>query len=152
MGYSTRDTYRPVIPLAEAEQAERAQLVEAHHIASRDFDRAVITLAGGALALSVTFIHDIAARPAARWELLTAWLSLGLSLLLIVASFVTSQQGLLRRIGRIDRPKSRSEDESVSESSREGFFTATSLMSYASGFALVTGFAFLAAFSLANVK
>lgn len=41
----------------------RAHVLSAMHETSRDFDRAVLTLAGGTLALSVTFAHEIAPTP-----------------------------------------------------------------------------------------
>lgn len=69
---------------------ERARLVSHRLKASESFDRMVITLAGGALGLTVTFIHDIAPRPRLLWAIYTGWALLAASLLLILLSFLTS--------------------------------------------------------------
>jgi len=60
---------------------------------SQDYDRAILTLSSGALALSATFLHDIARNVAsASLDLLTAsWVALIAAIISIVASFQTSQ-------------------------------------------------------------
>jgi len=124
--------------------SERERLVEAHHVATRDFDRAVITLSGGALALSVTFIHDVVPHAHETWRLVGAWSLLGASLLLMVASFVTSQAGLLRSIQAIDNREV--------DSHEQGYFRATRALNLTSAIAMVAGFGFLAWFSFANIN
>src|SRR5262249_49979534 len=136
-------SYSTVIRESSTPGGEREQLVEAHHVASRDFDRTVTSLAGGALALSVTFIHGIARHPEHTWTLVTAWLALGLSLLLILLSFMTSQAGLLRRIEAIDA--------SMAESQETRYFRATNMLNFGAAAGLVIGFGFLAAFSFSNI-
>lgn len=80
-------------------------LYDALHAASRDYDQAILTLAAGTLALSVTFLHDITPTPIASTRILVvgAWGSLGAALIAIVVSFVISQWILRRRIAVIDR-------------------------------------------------
>jgi hypothetical protein len=73
--------------------AERRALVDAEHEQSRLFDRAILTLAAGALGLSITFIHEVARRPEPGticW-LITGWIAFVVSMLITLASFLTSQ-------------------------------------------------------------
>jgi hypothetical protein len=51
----------------------RQWLAEKHHAASQDYDKAVMTLAGGALGLSLAFVKDIAPDPEDTWALVGAW-------------------------------------------------------------------------------
>ena len=61
---------------APKSDAYRDYLQRAHENASRDFDSTVLTLSAGSLALSVTFLHDIAPtpRPGSIEWVLVAWL------------------------------------------------------------------------------
>jgi hypothetical protein len=74
----------------------RDWLVQADHDASRDYDKTVLTLATGALALSVTFAHDIAPHPVSGSTLLlaAAWVLLTISLAAMLFSLITSQAAL----------------------------------------------------------
>lgn|GEM_PF-1985899 len=69
---------------------DRARLVEHRLKASESFDRMVVTLAGGGLGLTVTFIHDIAPHPRKLWWIYVGWSLLAVSLLLILFSYLTS--------------------------------------------------------------
>jgi hypothetical protein len=84
----------------------RQWLVTAHQSSSQAYDKAIMTLAGGALAISLTFIHDVAPHPVRRNLLVLAWLLLALSLLLILVSHLTSQEAILNQIADIDEPPS----------------------------------------------
>lgn len=81
---------------------EREWLVKADYDASRDFDKAIMTLAAGALGLSIAFVHDLAPRPEAVPLLAIAWLMFAGSLLAILLSFLFSQSALRREITAID--------------------------------------------------
>lgn len=80
----------------------RDWLVKAHHTASQDFDRAVMTLAGGGLGISIAFVRDIAPHPVHKWMLAIGWLAFTLSLVSIFISLLTSQSTSLRMIEDID--------------------------------------------------
>ena len=80
----------------------RDHLVSADHQASRDYDRTVTTLASGALAISLVFIHDVAPHPGYIGWVVAAWGGFGLSLLLILASFLTSMDALRSEIRALD--------------------------------------------------
>jgi hypothetical protein len=82
---------------------EREWLVKADYDASRDFDKAIMTLAAGALGLSIAFVHDLAPHPQAVPMLAVAWLMFAGSLLAILLSFLFSQSALRREITAIDQ-------------------------------------------------
>ncbi|MCL5022548.1 MAG: hypothetical protein M1497_04125 [Nitrospirae bacterium] len=72
---------------------ERKQLITAERDTVQQFDRSILTLAAGALALSITFINQIAPEPKLSsicW-LIAAWSLFCLSLLSTLISFLTSQ-------------------------------------------------------------
>jgi heme/copper-type cytochrome/quinol oxidase subunit 2 len=120
----------------------RRHLYEALHAASRDYDQAIITLAGGTLALSVTFAHDITPQPGdgTRNILLTAWAALLLSLVAIVVSFLTSQRVLRMRIAAIDHP---GDDALIAA-------RLTVILNWIAGGALIVGLGLLGWYTFAN--
>jgi hypothetical protein len=73
---------------------ERKNLVEGETKSAEQFDRTLVTLAGGGLAVSLAFIEKIAPNPKKEtlWLLAIAWAGLVLSLLFILCSFLTSQR------------------------------------------------------------
>jgi len=55
------------------------------------FDKAILTLSGGALGLSLTFYHDIAGKHSVEVNLLrTAWIAWLISIIFVLISFFTS--------------------------------------------------------------
>jgi hypothetical protein len=70
--------------------AERARLIEHRQKATESFDKTVLTLSGGALGLSITFIHEIAPHPRHSWLVGLAWSCFCASLLLMLTSFLSS--------------------------------------------------------------
>jgi hypothetical protein len=120
----------------------RKHLYEALHAASRDYDQAILAVAGATLGLSVTFVHDMTPQPVAGTTdlLLLAWLLLLGSLVAIILSFVSSQAEIRRLIiaGRNAQP-----------SSRAGVTTALNTIA---GLALVGGLTLLATYAVANLR
>jgi hypothetical protein len=88
-----------------AQQSYRDHLVSARENASRDYDKAVLTLAAGALVISITFIHNIAPHPKDTAFVLAAWLLLAATLVIVVISLLTSQSALLGAINDHDAHK-----------------------------------------------
>lgn len=64
------------------------------------FDKAMLTLSSAALGLSVTFIRDIAPspRPCSVLVLAASWIAFAGSMLMTLASFLTSQAACQRQI------------------------------------------------------
>ena len=75
---------------------ERKILVEAERQAAESFDKSLITLSSGALALTVPFIRFLAPNPTALCLLFVAWGGFILALLTILFSILVSQ-GALRK-------------------------------------------------------
>ncbi|HEY0375340.1 MAG TPA: hypothetical protein VGC87_00105 [Pyrinomonadaceae bacterium] len=78
--------------VAEVEQIddeERSLLIEAKREAARSFDQTMITLSAGALGLSLTFVQQLATKPA-HWRALLAlaWVCFGFALVAILVSFI----------------------------------------------------------------
>lgn len=72
---------------------ERKLLVSAERETAQQFDKSILTLSAGALALSVTFIDKIAPHPKENslFFLVSAWGLFCLSLLITLVSFLSSQ-------------------------------------------------------------
>jgi hypothetical protein len=116
----------------------REWLIDAYATATRDFDKAVTFLAGGALGLSITFVHDIAPQPKVKWSLGLAWALFALSLLLILMSFLASQRAIIKMIEGID----------IGETVRGKL---TDWVNRGAATSLVFGTAFLVIFALYNL-
>lgn len=65
-------------------------LLEARNNAVRSLEKTLVTLASGALALSITFLHDIAPHPRQMAWMIVSWILLFLSLLLMLIVFMLS--------------------------------------------------------------
>jgi hypothetical protein len=126
----------------------RTHLVEAIHDASRDYDQAILTLAAGTLALSVTFAHDITPTPKGGSQilLLIAWTLLVVALVVIVISFRTSQRDLRDVIAAVDR-----KDWKVAFDPGRPAAVLTERLNSAGGACLVGGLIFLGLYALANI-
>jgi len=79
---------------------ERKSLNDAIKETAHQFDKAILTLAAGALALSLTFIKDIAPTPkiGTFYLLFFAWATFIISILATLISFFTSQKACQRQI------------------------------------------------------
>jgi hypothetical protein len=89
----------------EDQLSQRDWLVRAHNQASRDFDKLVITLSSGALAISLVFVHDVAPKPTSTGWLYIAWVLFALSLLLNLVSYLFSMAAINVYIAWIDKLK-----------------------------------------------
>jgi len=121
----------------------RQWLLSAYQEASRSFDKAIMTLAGGALGISIAFIRDVAPEPVHKWALWTAWLLLASSLLLILASFLASQRAILDMVRQIDA--------NVETVTRGRAAKATDCLNVLAAVSFVSGVVFLAIFALYNL-
>lgn len=78
---------------------ERKLLIDAKRDAARSFDQTMITLSSGALGLSLTFVQQLATKPA-QWRafLSAAWLCFDFALVAILISFILFQYAIDARI------------------------------------------------------
>jgi hypothetical protein len=113
--------------------------------ASRDFDRMILALAGGALGVSLAFIRDIAPQPVATWMLAVAWIALVVSLLCSLGSVLASEYGHRELIGQIDG------GADLDKLTLGRWGRATPVLNVLSTVGVVGGVAFLAAFALTNL-
>lgn len=70
----------------------RNMLIETEQRISEQFDKTILTIAGGALAISLAFIKDVIGNGVmqAGWLLIISWASLTICLVLILVSFYSS--------------------------------------------------------------
>jgi hypothetical protein len=83
---------------------ERKSLIDAEREAARSFDKAMITLSSGGLALSIAFVGQ--ASPTGvelGYFLFASWIFFSLALLTITASFLMSQSALRAQREIIDQ-------------------------------------------------
>jgi hypothetical protein len=85
-------------------QEYRKHCVSAEQKAQDDYDKAVLTLSGGALAISFAFLKDlVGSGPLAQTQLLLwAWLLWSGSIVATLASFWFSQSALRTAIAQVD--------------------------------------------------
>ena len=82
----------------------RNLLIEAEQKAQEDFDKTVLSLSGGALGISFTFVKDVIGTKSIEqpYFLLASWISWGLSVTFVLVSFYFSQHALRRAINQVD--------------------------------------------------
>ena len=71
---------------------ERKSLLIAQSEQAKNFDRWVLTLAGGTFGLSLIFINQIAPNPMSIGYLVAAWACFAASICLTLSSFLLSQE------------------------------------------------------------
>lgn len=126
--------------------AERRTLVDAEHDQARLYDRAILTLSGGALALSLTFIHDIADsfdRTTLLW-LYLGWSGFITSLLATLTSFQVSQSAMRRQREIID--SLHSQDQRTADPATNPLARWTLILNWLSLTSFICGASFLAVF------
>jgi hypothetical protein len=130
----------------------RQSLEQTYYQASRDYDKAVLTLSAGALGISIAFVRDLAPspHPATKVWLGSAWVFLGVSLLSTLISLLTSQYALRRSITQVDA-MIRKDETATRERPGGRLGAVTRTLNICSALALVVGIFFLAKFALANI-
>lgn len=127
--------------------AYRDLLIAADQKSSEAYDKALMTLSGGALGLSLTFVKDLAPTPleATKWLLGASWLCLTASLTFILFSMLSSQWALRKAIRQVD--------EGLNSDEKAGglYSTFTSALNITSGITFLLGVGFLAYFSARNL-
>lgn len=90
--------------VTEALEKRHANLLQLRQDSQQSYDRTLLTLSSGALALSLTFIKQLAVQGPPTWPLLAAWISWGLSLTAVLASHYFSGLALTSAIEHIATP------------------------------------------------
>jgi len=76
---------------------ERKLLVEGEATMAKSFDNAILTLAGGIFAISLTFIREIAPQRLESWILYISWPCLLLAILSTTFSYILSMQAFRKQ-------------------------------------------------------
>ncbi len=130
-----------------AESDYRAHIQEARQEAFASYDKLVVSLAGGFLALSLTFVDSAVGEEEPQWTglLLGAWVLWISSLLLILGSHLFSQWSLTRILDQID--------SDTDPGRRPGGWPAraTKICNLCSGVLLVAGIGLMAGFTYSNL-
>ena len=131
---------------------ERKVLVQAQKEESRQFDKAILTLAAGALAISITFINQIAPHPK-PWTicfLAWGWVAFVTSLISTLISFLTSQKACRKQIAMLEYDFF-DKKESESNKQKNNWVIWTSRLNIASIVTFVIGVILLLIFSFSNI-
>jgi hypothetical protein len=129
---------------------ERALLVEMEQKSAVQHDKAILTVASGGLALSITFLKDIAPHPSPE-----TWMYLGISwgcfvvgILAILLSFQTSQSACRKQRDFLDNLYQKS---SISGSEKNGWSSWTNWLNWASYALVFFAVVFFTLFSWLNL-
>jgi len=120
---------------------DRERLLALHEATTQAFDKAIMTLSGGALAVSISFIHDVAHHPRHKPLIGVSWGAFGLSLLLILWSFLTSERATRRMVHQM----ADAEAEEIAEG------TLTDVLNWSSAASFVVGVVCLVIFAVLNI-
>jgi hypothetical protein len=127
-------------------QEYRNTLTKVEQDSQVDYDKAILALSGGALGISFAFFKDISERLHTTHAgfLLWAWVSWGLSVATVLASFYTSISAMRKAIKQVD------EGEEPPYGGR--FDALTKLLNAAGGILFVCGVAFAIIFVYKNLR
>jgi hypothetical protein len=124
--------------------AFRAHLIAADQTASRDYDKALLTLSAGSLGVSIAFIHTVAPHPKDIFWLGLAWGLFAISLVLVVSSLLTSQHELRKAITAYDN---QTDETPVKRSS-----SVTAMLNVWAGVTFLVGVVALVIFAFLNLR
>jgi hypothetical protein len=120
----------------------RALLVQTQQKSQADFDKAVLTLSGGALGLSFAFTKDIVGGTNAHHSvfLLFAWIAWAASSTFILLSFFTSERAVHKAIIQLDRHMIADQRPGKAWDIFTNIFNASGLILFLFGFVMMTVF------------
>ncbi len=129
---------------------ERKHLIDAERDTAQQFDKAILTLASGALGLSITFIKQIAPHPKSQsiYFLVAAWVFFSFSILSTLISFLTSQNACRRQRDILDQNQQTSKKELESNNNAANW---TNWFNYLSIAFFILGIFLLIIFSVFNL-
>lgn len=136
--YNTYLSFRQSLDAAELEVSGR-------------YDKWILTLSGGALGLSITFLEKIATAPPkwSFWILGVAWVFYVISLMSALLSFLTSQSAIRDIRNQIDNNWDEQNKRLVNQ--KQIFKTLTNVLNWGSMALFVFGTVLLCVFSLINI-
>ena len=130
---------------------ERSTLIEIEQKSADQHDKAILTVAAGGFAISITFLKEIAPTPipTTMWLLGTAWGCFVASMLTILLSFQTSQTACRRQRDLLDSLYS--DPQSENPENLTFWATVTIWLNVTSYILVFLAVCFLAVFSWMNL-
>lgn len=121
---------------------ERARLIECGNRSMEQFDKGVLTISSGSLALTITFVKDLVSSPVEGTIkfLVFTWILLGTSMLITLISFLLSHQAFIKAIKSLGKE----------EYNRNILTTFTHIFNFLSAGTLISGFVFWGIFTVKN--
>jgi hypothetical protein len=135
---------------AVIDPAYRPMLEQQIYAAGQDYDRAILTVSSGALALTAALLHDIAPGPldaGSRLLLIVSWGALTAALVLIIVSIQFGYRALRNALDNVDS----TDIEALKTIPGGRAATWTGRLNIAAGGALVAGLVAFALFALVNL-
>ncbi|MCX6000202.1 MAG: hypothetical protein NTU41_11635 [Chloroflexi bacterium] len=131
---------------------ERASLVNAELEQSRQFDKYVLAMAGGAFGLSLAFIRDVvpAFKAGTVLFLVASWSTFGVSILSTLISLLASQSALRRQREILDSQLG-GEEQTEARPDRNRMAVLTNTLNWFAALFLVAGVGLLTAFTALNL-
>jgi nitrate reductase NapE component len=122
----------------------RKALEKVYERQSETYDKTIVTLSGGALALSITFVHEIVKSPLPEtlWLLATAWGAFACSILASLVSLLTSQWALRKAMCQVDLNTIHVERPGAWRSWLTSFLNIAACLMFILGVALIASFCF----------
>lgn len=119
---------------------------------SENFDRSILSLSSGILAVSVAFVRGSTAPQALQHTALlsTSWVAFAVAIVFTLASFVTSQKAIEKHLEFAAQYYLQNQDDALGRNS--GFRTATSWLGGLAGISFVVGIGFTIAFAILNLR
>jgi hypothetical protein len=132
---------------------ERNSLIDAKREGTRFFDKAILTLAGGAFGLSLTFIRQSSPNiiPRCKYLLVFAWAGFCISILSTLISFLTSQSACLKQIEILGDEWLAKDDRDKKVNIKNKPAIRTKRLNVISIFAFIIGTICLAWFTIVNL-
>jgi len=120
----------------------RNHLLEGRKLSFMQFDKAILTLSGGGLALSLTFIHNIVPifNSFHTWTLVIAWILFAFSVMTTLISFISSQFAFDRQLKLAEEYYVENNDKAFQELNKPARFTNLANIASASAFILAVVF------------
>lgn len=134
--------------MEDQDQEYRRTLETLERESQQSYDKAVLTLSGGALGISFAFVSNIFGKSPVicpGW-LLTAWISWGVSVTAILFSFFFSNLALRKAIDQVDNKTIRGERPGGS------FDMVTAILNAAGGLLFLVGVISIIIFVTANMR
>ncbi len=130
---------------------ERSTLIEIEQKSADQHDKAILTISMGGLALSITFLKEIAPDPSRETLILVgiSWLCFALSMLAILFSFLTSQIACRRQRDVIDELYAHGTRDAERKANR--WASVTHWLNVSSYILVFLAVSFLAVFSWLNL-